>query len=141
MACWNHTKPRSVKYCHLIDASHIYINWGGGGRGVKRVKLQKAIIIIINSCHTSWSIGQQQSSSIPVLQPMDGAPAVVHVLHFHVYSSSPGCLQSATLPLSLWGPVECNFGDGVGIHAQPVPKPAPLLPSDDGLHILLLAPC
>ena len=33
---------------------------------------------------------------------------VVHVLHFSFHSSSPGCLQSTTLPLPLflWGPVD-----------------------------------
>ena len=45
------------------------------------------------------------------------------------------------LLLSLCGPVDCNFGDGVGILAQHVPNPAPSLSVDDGLHILWLAPC
>ena len=74
-------------------------------------------------------------------QPLDGAPAVVHLLHFRFYSSSPGCLRSTTLPLSLWSPVDCKFGDGVDIIAQRVPNPAPSLSGDDGLRILLLAPC
>ena len=69
---------------------------------------------------------------------MDGTPAVVLQIRFH--RSSPGCLRLTTLPLSLWGQVDCNFGDGVGILAQHVPNPAPPLPSDDGLHIVLLAP-
>ena len=30
-------------------------------------------------------------------QPLGGAPAVVHVLHFRFHSSSPGCFQSTTL--------------------------------------------
>ena len=34
-------------------------------------------------------------------QPLDGAQAVVHVLHFCFYSSLPGCLKTNTLPLSL----------------------------------------
>ena len=37
--------------------------------------------------------------------------------------------------------MDCNFGDGVGILAQHVPNPAPSLPCDDGLRILLLASC
>ena len=122
-------------------------------------------------------------------QPLDGAPAVVHVLHFRFHSSSPGCLHSSspgclnssspgclhssspgclhssspgclhssspgclhssspgclgsTTPLlSLWGPVDFNFGDGVGILAQHMHNPAPSLPGYGGLHILLLAPC
>ena len=74
-------------------------------------------------------------------QPLDGAPAVIHVLHFCFHSSSPGCLWSTALLLSLWGPVDCNFGDGVGILAQHVPNPAPSLPGADGLYIFLLAPC
>ena len=74
-------------------------------------------------------------------RPLDGVPAVVHGLQFRFHSSSPGCLQSTMLPLSLWGPVNCNFGDGIDILAQHVPNPAPSLPSDNGLHILLLAPC
>ena len=41
---------------------------------------------------------------------------------------------------SFWGPVDCNFGDGVGILMQHVPNPVPSLPGGDGLHILLLAP-
>ena len=45
-------------------------------------------------------------------QPLDGAPAVVH-LHFCFHSSTPGCLRSTTLPFSLWGLVDCNFGDGL----------------------------
>ena len=45
------------------------------------------------------------------------------------------------LPLFLWGPVDCNFGDGVGILVQHMPNPAQSLPGDDGLHILWLAPC
>ena len=85
------------------------------------------------------------NKALPLLsvtgQPLDGASAVVHVLQFGFHSSSPGCLQSTTLLLSLWGPVDCNFGDGVGILAQHVPSPAPSLPGDDGLRILLLAPC
>ena len=62
---------------------------------------------------------QKSSSSLPVTpacvwgsdeaplplcvtgQPLDGAPAVVHVLHCCFHSSSPGCLWSTTLPLSL----------------------------------------
>ena len=47
----------------------------------------------------------------------------------------------STLPLSLWSPVDCNFGDGVGIHVQHVLDPAPSLSGDGGLHILLLALC
>ena len=43
--------------------------------------------------------------------------------------------------LSLWGPVDCTFVDGVGFLAQHLPHPAQLLPGDDGLHVLLLAPC
>ena len=74
-------------------------------------------------------------------QPLDGAPAVVHLLHFHFHNSSPGCFQSTTLLLTLWGPVDFNFGDVVGILAQHMPNPAPSLPGDDGLHILLLTPC
>ena len=74
-------------------------------------------------------------------QPLDGAPAVIHVLHFCFHSFSPGCLRSTTLPLSLWGPVDWNFGDGVGILVQHMPNPAPSLPGDDGLHFPLLAPC
>ena len=74
-------------------------------------------------------------------QPLDGTPAVVHVLHFRFHSSSPGCLRSTKFLLSLWGPMDCNFGDGVGILVQHVPNPAPSLPGDDGLHILLLALC
>ena len=31
-------------------------------------------------------------------QPLDGAPAVVHLLHVHFHISSPGSLQSTTLP-------------------------------------------
>ena len=30
----------------------------------------------------------------------------------------------------LWGPVDCNFGDGVGVLAQHVPNPTPSLPGD-----------
>ena len=56
------------------------------------------------------------------VQPLDGAPAVSHVP-------------------SLWSQVDCNFGDGVGILVQHVSSPAPSLPNNDGLHILLLAPC
>ena len=41
---------------------------------------------------------------------------------------------STILQLFLWGPVDCNFGDGVGIPTQHVPNPAPLLP------VLSLAP-
>ena len=67
-------------------------------------------------------------------QPLDGAPAVVHVLHFLFHSSSLGCLQSTTLPLSLRGPVDCNFGKGVDTLAQHMPNPAPSLAGDDGLH-------
>ena len=74
-------------------------------------------------------------------QPLDGAPAVVHFLHFRFHSSSPGCLLSITLPLSLWRPADCNFSDGVGILAQHVPNPAPSLSGDDSLHILSLGPC
>ena len=73
--------------------------------------------------------------------PLDGAPAVVYVLQFHFHSSSSGCLRSITLPLSLWAQVDCNFSDGDGILAQHLPNPAPSLPGDDGLHILLLASC
>ena len=73
-------------------------------------------------------------------QPLDGAPAVVHLLHFHFHSSSPSCLRSTMLPLSRWA-VDCSFGDGVGILVQHVPNPGPSLPGDGGLHILLLAPC
>ena len=65
---------------------------------------------------------------------------MVDVRHVRFHSSSPDCLQSTTLPLSLWGPADCNFADGVGILAQHVPNPASLLPGYDGLHILLLAP-
>ena len=72
-------------------------------------------------------------------QPLDGAPAEVHVLHFRFHSSLPGCLWSSIHPLSLWGPVDCKFGDGVSVLAQQVPNPAPSLSGDDGLHILLLA--
>ena len=74
-------------------------------------------------------------------QSLNGALAVVHSLHFRFHSSSPGSLRSTTLPLSLLGPVDCNFGDGADILAQNVPNPASSLPGDDGLHILLLAPC
>ena len=74
-------------------------------------------------------------------QPLDGTPAVIHVLQFRFQSSSPGCLRLTTLLLSLWDPVDCNSGDEVGIFAQYVPNPAPSLPGDDGLHILLLTPC
>ena len=74
-------------------------------------------------------------------QPLDGALAVVHVLHFCIHSSSPGCLQSTTFPLSLWGPVDCNFGDRFVILVRHMPNPVPSLPGDDGFHILLLAPC
>ena len=74
-------------------------------------------------------------------QPLDGAPAVVHLLHFRFHSSSSGCFRSTTLPLSLWGPVDCNFGDGVGILAKHVPNPAPSLSGGGGLHTLLVAPC
>ena len=51
------------------------------------------IIIIITTHHASWRIGQQESSSTPSVtgQPLDGAPAVVHVLHFRSHSFSPGC--------------------------------------------------
>ena len=49
---------------------------------------------------------------------------MVHLLHFRFHSSSPGCLRSTTLSLSLWGPVDCNFGDGVGTIAQHVSNPA-----------------
>ena len=73
-------------------------------------------------------------------QPLYGAPLVVHVFHFCFHSSSQSCLPSTTLPLSLWGPVDCNVGDGVGILMQHVPNPVPSLPGGDGLHILLLAP-
>ena len=73
-------------------------------------------------------------------QPLHGALAVGHPLHFRFHSSSPGCLQSTTLPRSLWGPVFCTFGDGVGILEQHVPNPEPSLPGNDGLRILLLAP-
>ena len=52
---------------------------------------------------------------------------MVHVLHFGFHSSSSGCLRSTTLLLTLWGPVDCNFGDGVGILTQHVPNPVPLL--------------
>ena len=45
------------------------------------------------------------------------------------------------LPLSLWGPVDCNFCDVGGILGQHVPHPVPSLLGDDGLRILLLAPC
>ena len=45
------------------------------------------------------------------------------------------------LPLFLWGPVDCNFCDGVSILAQHVPNPAPSLSGDNGLHIFLLVPC
>ena len=45
------------------------------------------------------------------------------------------------LPPSFWGPVDCNFGDGVGILAQHAPSPAPSFPGDDGLHVFLLAQC
>ena len=74
-------------------------------------------------------------------QPLDGAQAVVHLLHFHFHSSLPGYLWSTTLPHSFWGPVDHNFGDGVGILVQHLPNPAPSLPGDDGLHTLLLTPC
>ena len=54
-------------------------------------------LFFITTPHASWPIGQPQSSSTPVTgQPLDGAPAVVHVLQFcfHVccmptFSSSP----------------------------------------------------
>ena len=46
-----------------------------------------------------------------------------------------------TLLLSLLDVEDCNFGDGVGILAQLVPNPAPSLPGDDSLQILLLAQC
>ena len=42
--------------------------------------------------------------------------------------------------LSLWGPVDCNFGAGVSILAQHVPNPVPSLSGDAGLRIVLLAP-
>ena len=64
---------------------------------------------------------------------------VIISIRFH--SSSPGCLRSTMLHLSLWGSADCNFGNGVDILAQHVRNPGPLLPDDDGLHILLLAPC
>ena len=97
---------------------------------------------LVTSRHASWHRGHQRSSFTPVCHwPASGrAPAEVHVLHFRFHSSLPGCLWSSILPLSLWGPVECNFGDGVGVLAQHVPNPVPSLPGDDGLHILLLAP-
>ena len=65
----------------------------------------------ITTCHAGWRIGQQWSSPTqPVTgQPLDGAPGAVHVLQFLFHGSSPACLWSTTLPLSLWGPVDCNF--------------------------------
>ena len=74
-------------------------------------------------------------------QPPDGAPAVVHVHYFCFHSSSPGGFRMTTLLLSLLDVEDCNFGDGVGILAQLVPNPAPSLPGDDSLQILLLAQC
>ena len=62
--------------------------------------------------------------------PLDGASAVVHLLHICFHSSSPGYLWSTMLPLSLWGPLDCNFGDGVGILVQHVLYPAPSLSGD-----------
>ena len=89
-----------------------------------------------------WSSSEAPPPLSVTGQPLDGAPAVVHLLHFRFHSSSPGCLWSTMLLLSLWGPVDCNFGDGVGLLAQHRPNPAPSLPGDEGLHnILLLAPC
>ena len=72
-------------------------------------------------------------------QPLDGAPDV-HDLHFHFHSSLPRCLLSITLPLFLWGPVDCNSGDVVGILVQHLPNAEPLLPGNDGFYVLLLAP-
>ena len=103
----------------------------------------QVVIIIINTRHACWRRGQHEAP--PPLsvtgQPLDGAPAVVHVLQFCFHSSSPGCLWSTMLPLSLWGPVDCNFSDGVGILMQHVPNPVPLLSGDDGLRVVLQAPC
>ena len=44
------------------------------------------VIIIITTRQASWRIGQQRSSPTPV-QHLDGAPAVVPVLHFRFHSS------------------------------------------------------
>ena len=70
----------------------------------KQNKTKTKKVIIITTRHASWRTGHQQSSSTPVCHwPfLDDAPAVVHVLHFRFQSSSPGCLRSTTLPLSLW---------------------------------------
>ena len=49
----------------------------------------------------------EASPPLPVTgQSLDGAPAVVHVLHFRFHGSPPGCLRSTTLPLTLWSPAE-----------------------------------
>ena len=70
----------------------------------KNKQTNKQEVIIITTRHASWRTGHQQSSSTPVchLPSLDDAQAVVHVLHFRFQSSSPGCLRSTTLPLSLW---------------------------------------
>ena len=108
--------------------------------------LQHYLLSLPSSSLPGTPAGLQGSDKAPpplsvTGKPLDGAPAVVHVLHFRFHSSPPGCLWSTTLLPSLWGPVDCNFGDGAGILAQHVPNPAQLLPGDDGLHNLLLAPC
>ena len=74
-------------------------------------------------------------------QPLDGAQALVYGLHVRFHSISSGYLRLTTLSLSRWGPVDCNFSDGIGILVQHMPNPLPWLPGDDGLHILFLALC
>ena len=74
-------------------------------------------------------------------QPLDDAPAVVHLLHFCFHISSPSCLWSTMLLLSVWGPVDCNSADGVCVLVQHMPITVSWLCVDVVLHILLLALC
>ena len=64
---------------------------------------------------SNWGSNEAPSPLSVTGQPLDGATVVVHVFHFRFHSSSPGCHRSTTLPRFLWGPVDCNFGDGVAI--------------------------
>ena len=103
--------------------------------------------IITTTRHACWRRGQQRSSSIPVCHwPASRSLWFMPQLCFMLFVSASTVLRQVVFGRPRFRFLSgvqwiATFVMGVGILAQHVPKPATSLPGDDGLHILLLAPC
>ena len=95
-----------------------------------------AVSQLVTTHHTSWHVGQQRSSSIPVCP----WPASGWCPRCGTWSSFPRPQFFARLSSVDHASAFRLGSSGVGILAQHVPNPGLSLPGHDGLHISLLAP-